>query len=100
MRIWGSTRRSFSGTVSKLKLKSSKFEGSDMEKFALIKSAQLLATKETKESLLKEFFHILLSASGATRVVLALCDRDDRDGAIQVVGSRTPFGDLDLNKYP
>jgi His Kinase A (phospho-acceptor) domain len=56
--------------------------------FSIIKSSFLLANHKSKNSLLNEFFGLLLSASAATRVVLALSSRNGTS-QLDVVGSRT-----------
>jgi serine/threonine protein kinase len=103
MKDWGSQRHQFAvSTFTKTKTNSySTTCNSNIGMLALIKSAQLLATNETKESLFKEFFKILFSTSGASRMVLALCSGDDKKGdTLQVVGSWSSMGMLELEECP
>jgi serine/threonine protein kinase len=97
LRDWGA----FSGTYSTPSIqKASHSSESNVEAVALIKSAQLLSTEETKDSLFKECLQLIMSAFGATRVVLALYDKSDNNGeTLQVVGSLST-SQLDLKNYP
>jgi hypothetical protein len=44
---------------------------------ALVHASQILTTKQTKVSLFSEFFAIILTSSGATRIVLVLSEGDE-----------------------